>query len=433
MARELLYIASPLRGDVEQNIQNAMRYCAKAIEEGYIPLAPHVMYRGIFDDEVPEERQTALDIGKDMLEKCSNMWVCGDRVSEGMQGEIEKAKARGIPVEKKPESFFAENRVHPGLTFRGLRESVKLTLEQQAQTSGGIIQLLQQMRQFDGYGMTNAAAIRKQNPKALAVATLQQWRNMGFKINNMRHSIKVWMPIELTYFRRNGRLTDVRQANQAEYGGIANGKIPVERHTAYRAGFIYDITQTDCPKEEYTNVIGETPYSYLETDQMYDCLRATAEKCGFEVAENAEIYAASYADEKIIISSRLHPAEKLAVLCGAFSQGIVEQSSSQLQDVQQFEAQTLTFLLQSRLGVPDNLLDFPEESCCQAVDNINSLQNSMSRIQNMIKYAENGMQEELKEQGLDIAPAHEQTAKKEQTQLTEQQRQANQNFMQDIN
>jgi len=119
MARELLYIASPLRGDVEQNIQNAMRYCEKAIREGYIPLAPHVMYQGLFNDEIPEEREAALDIGLRMLEKCSRMWICGDRISEGMRGEMNLAKEKGIPVEEKPESFLWKLSRRKDTPFRG--------------------------------------------------------------------------------------------------------------------------------------------------------------------------------------------------------------------------------------------------------------------------------------------------------------------------
>lgn len=430
MARQLLYIASPLRGNVEQNIENAMCYCAKAIADGYIPLAPHAMYQGLFDDEIPEERQAALDIGKSMLEKCSRMWVCGDRISEGMQGEIRLAKEKGIPVEEKPESFFMEQKTRTGLTFRGLQENVRRTVERQAQTSGGIIQLLRQMSQFDGYGLTNAAAIRKQNPKAQAVATYQQWKNMGYKVKDVKHSIKIWMPIVKTCFLRDGRRTDVREATAEERAGITSENIPVERYTAYRAGFVYDIAQTNCPKQEYGRVIGETNYSHLETEKMYDSLRSAAESCGFAVTENADVYKAGFHDAAITVSSRLHPAEKLAALCGAFSQGIVEQSSSQPQDIRQFEAQTLSFFLQTRLGVPDNLRDAPEPSCCHAVENIGLLESSLQRVQRMLTYAENGLREDLQEHGLDLAPAQEQTAKKEQ--LTEQQKQANRNFMQDI-
>ena len=40
----LVYISSPLREDVEQNIQRARDYCAYAASCGVIPLAPHTIF-----------------------------------------------------------------------------------------------------------------------------------------------------------------------------------------------------------------------------------------------------------------------------------------------------------------------------------------------------------------------------------------------------
>ena len=40
----LAYICSPLRGDIEKNIQKAHEYCAYAASCGVIPLAPHTIF-----------------------------------------------------------------------------------------------------------------------------------------------------------------------------------------------------------------------------------------------------------------------------------------------------------------------------------------------------------------------------------------------------
>jgi hypothetical protein len=50
----LVYISSPLRGDVERNIQRARDYCAYAASCGVIPLAPHTIFTQYLDDEQPE-------------------------------------------------------------------------------------------------------------------------------------------------------------------------------------------------------------------------------------------------------------------------------------------------------------------------------------------------------------------------------------------
>jgi len=42
--RPLVFICSPFAGDVERNLQNARLYCKYAVEQGAIPLAPHLLY-----------------------------------------------------------------------------------------------------------------------------------------------------------------------------------------------------------------------------------------------------------------------------------------------------------------------------------------------------------------------------------------------------
>ena len=40
--------------------------------------------------------------GLEMLERCEELWICGDRMSAGMKREAAYAKARGIPVRRIP-------------------------------------------------------------------------------------------------------------------------------------------------------------------------------------------------------------------------------------------------------------------------------------------------------------------------------------------
>lgn len=43
--RSIVYICSPYAGDVENNTAAARRYCRFAVEVGYIPIAPHLLFR----------------------------------------------------------------------------------------------------------------------------------------------------------------------------------------------------------------------------------------------------------------------------------------------------------------------------------------------------------------------------------------------------
>ena len=95
---KLIYIASPYAGDIEQNTEFARQACRYCIEQGHAPIAVHLLYPQILDDDIPEERSAGLCLGQRALEACDEMWVCGSRVSTGMRLEMEHARRNNIPI-----------------------------------------------------------------------------------------------------------------------------------------------------------------------------------------------------------------------------------------------------------------------------------------------------------------------------------------------
>ena len=94
-----VYICSPLRGDYKANTEAAIEHCREvALEDDTVPIAPHIYCpRFLLDTELTERRR-GMAIGIEMLEMCDEVRVYGDRISEGMQAEISRAKELGIPV-----------------------------------------------------------------------------------------------------------------------------------------------------------------------------------------------------------------------------------------------------------------------------------------------------------------------------------------------
>lgn len=88
--RPLVYICSPYSGDVENNTARARAFCRFAVVKRAIPVAPHLLFPQFMSEE--KERSLALFMGIVLLGKCDEVWVFGDRISEGMVGEIGKAK-----------------------------------------------------------------------------------------------------------------------------------------------------------------------------------------------------------------------------------------------------------------------------------------------------------------------------------------------------
>lgn len=85
---KIVYIASPYAGDVEKNVERAREYCSIAVKQGVLPVAPHLLFPQFLDDNSPQERVKGLEMAMELLLKCDELWVCGDRTTAGMTAEI---------------------------------------------------------------------------------------------------------------------------------------------------------------------------------------------------------------------------------------------------------------------------------------------------------------------------------------------------------
>jgi hypothetical protein len=89
--RRRIYVASKYAGNVEANVAAAIGYCRRVIDEGHMPIASHLLYCQILNDNDPEERELGLMFGLALLRLCDEVWVFGT-VSPGVAQEIEEAK-----------------------------------------------------------------------------------------------------------------------------------------------------------------------------------------------------------------------------------------------------------------------------------------------------------------------------------------------------
>nr|WP_326183644.1 DUF4406 domain-containing protein [uncultured Oscillibacter sp.] len=97
---KLIYVASPYAGDVKRNLEYAKAACRIVMDSGRAFFAPHLLYPGLLDDRIPQERQLGMDMGHTVLARYDELWVFGSTVSPGMRTEMEEAERLGIPIRK---------------------------------------------------------------------------------------------------------------------------------------------------------------------------------------------------------------------------------------------------------------------------------------------------------------------------------------------
>ncbi|MBR2912507.1 MAG: DUF4406 domain-containing protein [Oscillospiraceae bacterium] len=96
--RPIVYICSPYSGNVERNTENARRYSRFAVDQHCLPITPHIYFTQFMNDEIPDERETALFMNWVLMSKCAELWVFGDVISKGMKAEIDRAKRRHLKI-----------------------------------------------------------------------------------------------------------------------------------------------------------------------------------------------------------------------------------------------------------------------------------------------------------------------------------------------
>ena len=97
---KMIYVASPLRGDVQRNINQAANYCRFVVSKGFIPIAPHIYFTRFLNDEIEKEREIGMLLGKEILRKCNELWVFmqNGKTSSGMREEVTEAQKLGIAI-----------------------------------------------------------------------------------------------------------------------------------------------------------------------------------------------------------------------------------------------------------------------------------------------------------------------------------------------
>ena len=104
---KLIYICSPYHADtteeMEQNRQNAHKACGEAYRlgrltgESFVPITPIGNF-SYLDECKPEERDQALRLGLSLLSRCDELWVAGEKLTDGMRVEIRAAVRMEKPV-----------------------------------------------------------------------------------------------------------------------------------------------------------------------------------------------------------------------------------------------------------------------------------------------------------------------------------------------
>jgi hypothetical protein len=75
-----VYIAHPLSGpDRAENLKSATQWVVWAARQGVCPMASWITLASVWA-ETEDNRKTGLEIDFAQIDRCDELWICGDRI-----------------------------------------------------------------------------------------------------------------------------------------------------------------------------------------------------------------------------------------------------------------------------------------------------------------------------------------------------------------
>lgn len=262
--------------------------------------------------------------------------------------------------------------------------------------------------QFYQYSERNAMLIHLQNPHSTFVASFQKWKEMGYSINKGEKHMKITRPIEKLSFLRAGEYVDVKQATNDEKAKIAKGDIKTEKQTIFVPHQVFDISQTNCPKEDYPKIYS-MGMANVEHAQLYECVKEYAKQCGFDFTEQKldSISLCGYYDKannSIVINSSLEDTKRLRTACHELAHGVLHKTSTQPTEIKELEAECFGAMLKRKMGLPVDesskgyISDYYKK--CAGTDF--KMSDMFSRLSNSLAHVSKGIDDTVKARGIDL-------------------------------
>lgn len=129
------------------------------------------------------------------------------------------------------------------------------------------------LRRFPQYSVRNRMMVNLQRPGAVALGSFSFFKKHNVRIKKGEKGLKIFVPTKSSYFYRQTKdgqiIVSLQKATKEEKKAIKENKIKLYNHRYFVLGTVFDITQTDLPKEEYPKLFPNLHENFATT-QQYD-------------------------------------------------------------------------------------------------------------------------------------------------------------------
>lgn len=221
------------------------------------------------------------------------------------------------------------------------------------------------------YSLKNNMLIAKQGGQL--VKSFKQWSEDGYKIRKGTKAIRIFAPKIVNDYTSNGR-----KINYKEYQKLSKqekAKVTIKKEMiGFQLVPVFDISQTDCPRDKYPDGHFFKERLQGECDQnKYNALVKFIESKGVPVkygttAPLKGFYRHGLTIEDIVIENVLNEKEKLAILAHEAGHALMHKNSNLVKWQKELEAESFCYFLSIAIGFEtDNSVDYIQGHIRKAV------------------------------------------------------------------
>lgn len=211
---------------------------------------------------------------------------------------------------------------------------------------------------FYNYSSRNVSLIYAQNPNAAFVQSFEGWKKMDSHIEKGSVGIKILVPVKVTYLNVDDEnKIQLSKASKELKEKYKRGEIEAQSVTRFKVGNVFDISQTNFPKEKYPDLFDMGKKSMKHRAVTNGLIEFAEQEIYCTVStENLESIAllGFYTPSKhsITLNQRMEDTVRLSTMSHELGHALEHWSMPDTSVAQkEFEGDAISIMLQQRYGI----------------------------------------------------------------------------------
>lgn len=221
-----------------------------------------------------------------------------------------------------------------------------------------IAEFLEFGSRFYHYSPRNTMLMQKQNPGATYVDSYAGWKEKNAHVLKGSKALQILVPVNVTYLETEQGWLPLSRASEGTKKLYRNGKINSRSKLCYKIGNVFDISQTDFPKEEYPKLFHMGYPSSLHEDICKGLVDFLMRSLGCEVVQkdlSSIALRGRYMHTKppvIELNDKLESTEKLSTLSHELGHALIHaEDNGESISQKEFEADAFSIILCAEFGI----------------------------------------------------------------------------------